>query len=117
MGKRIIVPEFRYDGKPWVVIPRQDEDWYPSLIDHATIMTAIGFCEEWKYPQKDGRKGWRYAYNFYRDCMEIIDQYTLTLEGYIIAPKEWDMELIHKQCEEIYRTKYDLNGKFKVRRQ
>lgn len=114
MGKRIVIPEFRFDGKPWVVIPKQGSDWYPSLIDHATVITGIGMCEEWKYPQVNGYEGWRYAFRYYKECMEIVEQYTLTENGLIVSPKEWDIKKIHEQCHQIYVLKYDPIGKTKM---
>jgi len=107
LGKRIIIPEFRFNGKPWVVIPRQEKDWYPSLIDHATILVGIGMCEEWKYPQIEGKRGWRYSLQFYMDCMKIIEEYTLTDSGLIISPEIWNIEEIHNKCAQIYITQYD----------
>ena len=110
MGKRIIVPAFSFNHKPWVIIPKQTDIWYPSLVDHACITTSIGMCEEWKYPQAKGKQGYRYMQNFYNQCLEtIIEEYMLTPTGKIIDPQYWNIKEIWQKVYQIYHERFNPN--------
>lgn len=59
-----IVP--KTNGHPWVEVTflSTGQKWAPSFEDLGRIIQPIAECEEAKYPQQRGFKGWRMAAEF-----------------------------------------------------
>jgi hypothetical protein len=90
------------DGSKWVaVVFNNGTEWLPALDDMATIYSAIGKCEDWKYPNG---QGYQMPRDFITDAMEIIHKLNTEKEV---------RENIARKIEELYREKYDPNGLYR----
>lgn len=88
--QKIIKIEYRQTDKLWVVVTFENgTEWMPELIDVGEIIAKIGYCEDLKFINGEGRYYW----------WDFIKR--------IFKNQAYERE----EIEYIYRTKKDPNNK------
>jgi hypothetical protein len=86
------------------------EKYYPKIMDRAIEDIILCLCEEIKYPQSKGKKGWKYYLDFMNGTRDfLLEKYYEKLKKQGISEKNFNNIIpeIIKDVKMIYELSFD----------